>query len=265
MTVKEFGYKKDENRQLDMIRNFKLTIEYDGTNYHGWQRQKWQISIQQTIEQALEKITQSKINLTGAGRTDARVHALAQVANFSCNTKISARAFQKGLNSLLPPDIVILECVPVNEAFHARYDVKSKIYHYRILNQELASAINRKYVWHISKKLDINSMHNALPHIIGNHDFKAFQGAGSPRPSTIRHIMSAAFVQESSNQLVFKIQGNGFLRFMVRNIVSTLVCVGLGKLKPDDLLKIRESRDRANAGPTAPPHGLFLVKVLYKF
>jgi tRNA pseudouridine38-40 synthase len=245
------------------MKNFKITIEYDGTAYHGWQRQVRNRTIQEEIEKALMQMTQNKIALAGSGRTDAGVHAFGQVASFRCKTSISAEAFQKGLNSLLSDDIVIKACEAVSEAFHARYDVKSKTYHYRILNRDLPAAIFRQYAWHIRKELDLEAMKQATFHIIGTHDFKAFEGSGSPRSSTVRRVMNAAIEKTMDGLLVFKIEGDGFLRFMVRNIVGTLIDAGLNKITPHDFNRILVSKDRNLAGITAPAHGLFLMEVKY--
>ena len=246
-----------------MLNNFKLTIEYDGTEYQGWQSQKNGRTIQEVIENAINIMTGKKVSLTGSGRTDAGVHALGQTANFHCNTELGPETFQKGLNSLVPDDIVIKECKEVDEKFHARYDVKSKIYEYRILNCKTPAAIGRQYAWFIRKKLDLNAMESAVSHIIGEHDFKAFEGTGSPRLHTTRNVMNAKIEQKNTNCLYFEIEADGFLRFMVRNIVGTLVDVGLDKITPDDFKQILISKDRNKAGATAPPHGLFLMHVKY--
>ena len=246
-----------------MTENFKLIIEYDGTGYHGWQRQPNDKTIQQEIESALEKMTRSRIILTGSGRTDAGVHALGQVANFKCATRISAEAFQNGLNSLLPPDIVIRECAPVSPAFHSRFDAKSKIYRYRIRNHPLPAAIGRNYTWWIRAPLDIDAMQSALALLSGEHDFKAFEASGSPRAHTVRTLRRADVVAESPELLSFFLEADGFLRCMVRNIVGTVVQVGMGKMRPIEIEKILTSRDRGLAGATAPPQGLCLMKVIY--
>jgi tRNA pseudouridine38-40 synthase len=243
--------------------NFKITIEYDGSAYHGWQRQAEDRTIQGEIENALMMMTGDRLSVTGSGRTDAGVHALNQTANFQCATSLTPEVFLKGLNSLLPEDIVITSCKVVPEKFHARYDVKSKVYHYRILNRYLPAAIYRQYAWHIRKRLDLSAMKDALCCIIGTHDFKAFEGSGSPRASSIRCISNADFVKTDNDYLVLKIEGDGFLKFMVRNIVGTLVDVGLDKIKPDDFKQILVSKDRNLAGITAPAHGLFLTEVKY--
>lgn len=246
-----------------MRKNFKLIIEYDGSSYHGWQRQKNRKTIQGEIEKAIMTITGKKIALTGSGRTDAGVHAFGQVANFYCDTEISPEVFQRGLNSLMPKDIIIKECNTVNEKFHARYDAKAKTYQYRILNRTTPAAICRQYAWFIKKKLDLDAMQSAILHIIGTNDFKAFEGAGSPRSSTKRRVINTGLQQKEKEYLIFEIEADGFLRFMVRNIVGTLLDVGLCKITPDDFKKILLSKDRNLAGATAPPHGLFLMNVKY--
>jgi tRNA pseudouridine38-40 synthase len=243
--------------------NFKITIEYDGSAYHGWQRQSSERTIQGEIENALKTMTGNSVAVTGSGRTDAGVHALNQTANFRCAASLTPEVFLKGLNSLLPEDIVISSCKIVPEKFHARYDVKSKVYHYRILNRTLPAAISRQYAWHIRKKLNLSAMQEALRCIIGSHDFKAFEGSGSPRVSTVRCIINADLVKAENDYLVLKIEGDGFLKFMVRNIVGTLVDVGFDKITPHDFKQILISKDRNLAGITAPAHGLFLMDVKY--
>ncbi|HUV78765.1 MAG TPA: tRNA pseudouridine(38-40) synthase TruA [Desulfobacterales bacterium] len=245
------------------MQNFKIIIEYDGSAYHGWQRQATDRTIQGEIENALMTMTENRVTLIGSGRTDAGVHAYGQVANFRCNTSLGSEVFQNGLNSLLPEDIVITSCEAVPEKFHARYDVKSKTYHYRILNRRLPDAIFRQYAWHIRKKLDLNAMRSALYYIVGRHDFKAFEGSGSPRASTVRCVVNADLVETDDGYLVLKIEGDGFLKFMIRNIVGTLVDAGLGKITPSHFKRILASKDRNLAGITAPAHGLFLMEVKY--
>ncbi len=244
-------------------KNFKLVIEYDGTAYHGWQRQKTDRTIQGEIENALSTMMGQSIVLIGSGRTDAGVHAKRQVANFLSNTHLTQEIFQKGLNSLLPKDIIIKECSIVEETFHARFDAKSKIYQYRILNQSLPKAIGRHYFWFVRKKLNIISMQKAVKHISGPHDFKAFEGTGSPRAHTIRNIMEASISECRKGEILFKIEADGFLRYMVRNLIGTLVNVGHGKTTPKEFKTILELKDRGLAGATAPPHGLCLMEVKY--
>jgi len=245
-----------------MQTNFKLVIEYDGSAYHGWQRQTKDRTLQGIIEEALKTLTRKEISLIGSGRTDAGVHAFGQVANFHCSTTLTPQAFMGGLNSLLPEDIVIKNCCQVDTGFHARYQVKNKTYEYRILNRIFPSALYRNYTWHIRKPLDTTPMRAAVEHIVGTHDFKAFEGSGSPRYHTVRCI-KAATLNRVEDCLIFTITANGFLRFMVRNIIGTLVEIGMGKRTPDEMKEILLSKDRNRAGITAPAHGLFLIKVEY--
>jgi tRNA pseudouridine38-40 synthase len=246
-----------------MVQNFKLTIEYDGTQYHGWQRQPNGASIQQAIETAIETMTRQEITLIGSGRTDAGVHALGQTANFRCETRLEPDEIQKGLNSLLPKDIVIRQCQTVPLEFHARYDVQSKRYRYCILNCHLPSAIGRQYAWWIRSPLDISAMQRAVDHIVGEHDFKSFEATGSPREHTRRHVLEARWERQTGGGLTFEISADGFLRYMVRNIVGTLVSVGLHRITPARFERVLNAKDRTQAGATAPAHGLFLVEVLY--
>jgi tRNA pseudouridine38-40 synthase len=246
-----------------MMQNYRITIEYDGTNYHGWQRQTDDRTIQGTIEAALSTMTGEDVALIGSGRTDAGVHALGQVANFRTARTLVPQAFQAGLNSLLHDDIVITNCALADQAFHARYDVKTKTYCYHILNRPLPQAIGRQYAWHIRKSLDLEAMRRATAHILGSHDFKAFEGTGSPRSNTIRRVERAQWSRSTPENLIFEIEADGFLRYMVRNLVGTLVDIGLGKKSSDDLGAILQARDRAHASATAPPHGLFLLNVTY--
>jgi tRNA pseudouridine38-40 synthase len=246
-----------------MARNFKLTIEYDGSGYLGWQRQKDPNTIQGAIERALESLTGNHVTLSGSGRTDSGVHALGQVANFHSDTHLPPGDIHRALNALLSDDIVILSCEEMPEAFHARFDVTSKCYRYSILNRPLPAALGRQYSWHIRKSLDIDAMQASLVHLRGTHNFKAFEGAGSPRADSIRQVYMARLAQRDNGRIDFEIEGNGFLRHMVRNIVGTLVDIGFGKITPDDLAVIRDGKDRGKAGITAPAHGLFLVRVNY--
>ena len=246
-----------------MNRNFKIIIEYDGTNYHGWQRQPQDNTLQSEIESALARITGQAVLLFASGRTDAGVHALGQVASFSCDTRLDADVFTKALNSLLPDDIVIRHCAEVASDFHARFNAKRKTYQYRILNRPVGTAVNRHFCWHIKKKLNLAQMETACRFLVGTHDFKAFQGQGSDVTDTVRCIFKAGFTTDES-QIIFEIQGSGFLRYMVRNIVGSLVDVGLEKITPPEFEQVLLSRNRKNAGITAPAQGLFLVDVLYE-
>jgi tRNA pseudouridine38-40 synthase len=245
------------------MKNFKLIVEYDGSAYHGWQRQKNNPTIQGEIENVIRIMTGENVTLIGSGRTDAGVHALGQVANFICDTRLSPEAFLHGMNSLLKKDIVIRNCSYAEDRFHARYDAKGKIYQYRILNRIFGAAIGRQYEWFIHRKLDIPAVRSAASSLIGTHDFKAFEGSGSPRKTSIRTVIRAELFEQPNERILFEIEADGFLKCMVRNIVGTLVYIGLGKIAPETIKEILVSKNRMLAGPTAPPHGLFLKKVLY--
>jgi tRNA pseudouridine38-40 synthase len=245
------------------VKKFRIVVEYDGTAYHGWQRQKADRTIQGEIEKALMTMTGNPVSLAGSGRTDAGVHALGQAASFSSDAGLSPDIFFKGLNSLLPDDILIRACESMDPAFHARYDARSKLYRYRILNRDMPSILERHYVWHIRRKLDLEAMQKAATYFVGEHDFKAFEGTGSPRTSTVRHVIRAEMRQTGDNQILFDIEADGFLRYMVRNIVGTLVDVGKGRIHEEDVKGILLARDRRLASATAPARGLFLIKVNY--
>ena len=244
-------------------RTFKLVIEYDGSAFHGWQRQTKDRTVQETIEKALSVMTREKVTLIGSGRTDAGVHAIGQSAGFTTRSRLDARTFFKGLNSLLPDDVVVRKCDPMPDSFHARFDVRSKHYRYHILNRRIAPAIGRQFVWHIRKPLDTAAMMQAAGTLLGTHDFKAFEGAGSPRDHSIRTVTDSTIRVAGDGNLTYDIRANGFLRFMVRNIVGTLVEVGLGRLDKQAVGAILQSKDRSRAGATAPPQGLFLMDVTY--
>jgi tRNA pseudouridine38-40 synthase len=245
-----------------MPTHFKLIIEYDGSDFHGWQIQPDLPTIQDAIQRVLRTMTQEDIIVHGSGRTDAGVHALGQVAHFSCDTGISAERFQLALNQMLPGGIVIRECRTVDASFHARFSAKGKTYRYRILNDPVPRAIGRDYHWRIHRRLDVTAMQAAADHLVGEMDYKSFEGTGSPRESTVRRIARAE-VRREGHWVTVEVTGNGFLKFMVRNIVGTLVDVGVGKLSPAGFKAVIESRDRKQAGATAPPQGLFLLKVDY--
>jgi tRNA pseudouridine38-40 synthase len=243
--------------------NFKLIIEYDGSDYHGWQRQARERTIQGTIEWAIGRITGEKVSLIGSGRTDAGVHALGQVANFRSASALPADVVLRALNALLPEDIVVLDCNTVPAGFHARFDAREKTYCYSLLNRSCPAAVGRQYHWHIRHPLNVPAMKVALTHLTGTHDFTSFQGAGSPRPHTIRTLSAAHIELPGDGRIAITVSANGFLKHMVRNIVGTLVAVGRGRIVPDDVPAIIEARDRAAAPATAPACGLCLLGVRY--
>jgi tRNA pseudouridine38-40 synthase len=244
-------------------RNLKLTLEYDGARYHGWQRQKNAFTIQEALETALARLTGEAIRVIGSGRTDAGVHAFAQVANFHTASRLPLSAFINGLNSLLPRDIAVLEAAEADKDFHARKSAREKSYAYHILNRPLPSPLQRQYTWWIAQPLNLEAMQAAAQALIGEHDFSAFQASGSGIKNPERIVTRAQWVRQLRELLIFTITASGFLRGMVRSLVGTMVEIGKGKRPAGDLAELLQSGERRRTGPTAPPQGLFLVEVLY--
>jgi len=245
------------------MRNIRLLIEYNGTNYQGWQVQPKGPTIQGMVEEKLALITGEAVHLIGSGRTDSGVHAFGQVANFKTKSQLNIHSIQKALNSLLPPDIMIRRAEEVEEGFDARKQSKSKVYEYRILNRELRSAFDHEYAWHIPQKLDLEEMRKATRILIGEHDFSSFRSVGSPTRTAIRRVIRAEWKKGQDGFIRFEVEANGFLKQMVRAMVGTLVEVGKGKIDSEEFQKILDSKNRREAGPTAPAHGLFLKEVKY--
>ena len=244
------------------MRNIKLTIEYDGTGYHGWQIQPNVETIQGTIEGKLAQITGETVRLVASGRTDAGVHATGQVAHFKTHSSLNVLSFLKGLNSLLPEDIRVKDVEEVEEAFHARFSAKGKVYEYRIFIGEVRSPFHRHFSWFVPGKLDLASMREAAMKLKGSHDFSSFCSTGSDHLSHIREIYTID-VGIRRDLIIIGVEANAFLKQMVRNIVGTLVEVGRRKLTPSQFGDILEARDRRRAGIAAPAQGLFLVRVNY--
>ena len=244
------------------MRNIKLTIEYDGKDFNGWQKQPNKLNIQGEIERAIENITGEKVELIASGRTDAGVHAMGQVANFKTSSNISIEKIPIAINSQVKNSIRIQKAEEVDEKFHSRYNCKKKTYRYVIDNSKYGSAIYRNISYHIPMKLNVDEMKKAIKYFEGEHDFKAFKSSGTSSKSSVRTIYSANIVTEGTN-IGIDLTGSGFLYNMVRIIVGTLVDVGLGKIKVDDIPKIIESKDRTKAGKTLPPQGLMLLSVEY--
>lgn len=244
------------------MRNIKLIIEYDGTNYHGWQSQINAIAIQDVIQEAIKKLTGEKSNLTGSSRTDVGVHALGQVANFFTHSSIPPERFSNALNSVLPNDIVIKGSEEVDMDFHSRYSSKGKKYIYKIYNSNYPSALHRNRVHHVVRKLNISAMKEAAIYLLGEHDFTSFRASGSSVKSSIRTITNVDLI-EVGNVIEFAIAGNGFLYNMVRIIAGTLVEIGLGVRPNEEIKQIIDGKDRKRAGKTAPAQGLYLVEVYY--
>ena len=245
------------------MRNIKITIEYDGKNFPGWQSQPNKISIQTEIENAIFEVTGEKTEVIASGRTDAGVHALGQVANFHTNTKIETSKIPYAINSKLPNSIVVKEAAEVDERFHSRYNCKLKTYRYIINNNEFPSALNRYREFHMPCKLNYEAMEQAIKYFEGEHDFKAFKSSGGNAKKTTVRTLTNCNIKKDDGRIYIELTGNGFLYNMVRIISGTILDVGLGKINAEDIPKIIESGERKKAGRTLPPHGLYLVKVNY--
>lgn len=251
------------------MRNIKLTVAYDGTDFHGWQIQPGQPTIQGALTDVLSKLTQEQITLYGAGRTDAGVHALAQVANFKTQSQMSPAEFQRACNSLMAPEIRIVKAEEVEPEFHARWSAVAKTYRYRIYLAPVVPPFEWRYVLAHPYPLNTAAMSEAAEQFLGTHDFASFAAStGSDEEDlerdTIREIFSSSIVQANAGQeLWFEVRGRSFLRFMVRKMVGTLLDVGRGRQQPEDISQLYNLRDRAQSGQTAPPQGLCMVSVEY--
>lgn len=252
------------------MHHFKLTIAYDGTDFHGWQIQANKPTIQGELVNLLQRLTQEKIYLHGAGRTDAGVHALGQVASFQTKSALSAHEFQRALNALLPPSIRIVASEEVGPDFHARWSAICKTYRYRLYRGKVVPPTLWRYVLHYPFPLDEDAMCDAASRFVGTHDFTAFAASadsedGEHERSTEREIYSAKLERTADGEeLIFTVSGRSFLRYMVRKMVGTLLDIGRGRLTPQDINRLYESKDRSKAGPTVPPQGLVMVEVQHK-
>jgi tRNA pseudouridine38-40 synthase len=243
------------------LRRIKLTLEYDGTDFSGWQVQPDQRTVQGELQASLSKMMGSQINVIGSGRTDAGVHALQQVAHADVTRDIPSVNILMGLNSALPRDVRVLECEEAPETFHAQRSATGKTYRYLILNGSQATALDRYRVWQIRQPLDLESMLQGAAHLVGEHDFEAFKSAGE-ETSTVRNLRQLD-IKRKGDHIVLTFEANGFLKHMVRNLTGALVEVGLGKLVPEDMQRLLAARSRENAPKKAPPQGLTLVQVTY--
>ena len=252
-------------------RTLKLTLCYDGTRFVGWQRQAAGVSVQGLLEDALARFDGAPVAVHGAGRTDAGVHALGQVASARMTSAHSLDSVARGLNACLPPDVRVIDIQEVAADFHARFSACSKTYRYQLQTSAVASPFERAYVWHVPEALDVGAMRAAAHVLIGTHDFAAFQSTGSEMKGTVRTITQSAIGTQAVEGwqhsavplLVYEVSGTGFLRHMVRAIVGTLVEVGHGRRPEASIAALLEGGSRSQAGITAPPQGLFLVRVVY--
>lgn len=244
------------------MRNFKITIQYDGTNYHGWQIQPNSRTVQGELTKALSILDQRPVTVYGAGRTDAGVHAEGQTANFFLERDFEPRLLRDAINGNLDRDIRVLEAEPVSDAFNARHSAKQKTYLYRIWTGEVVSPFVYRYVHHYRSGLDLEEMRRGAAFLIGSHDFTAFTVVSSDAEDKVR-TLSGVEIEQQTNEIRIVVSGEGFLRYMVRTIAGTLIEVGRGKRTAASVARTLESLDRANAGPSAPANGLTLVRVDY--
>lgn len=250
------------------MRNLKLTLSYDGSDFAGWQVQPDAATVQGTLASAIGRITGEKVLPQGSGRTDAGVHALAQVATFATESPIPAANFMKALNDILPASVRVLEVQEVAADFHARKSAKGKIYRYRIYREAICPPFLARYTWHYPFPLDEQAMSQAASRVEGEHDFTSFAAVDPERgregdpTANVRRIFSSSW-QRQADEFVYTVKGSGFLHHMVRNLVGTFILVGKGTLHADDMTRILEARQRSAAGATAPASGLYLVNVEY--
>lgn len=242
--------------------NIKLTVEYDGTKYHGWQIQPNCESIQAVLERAVSTLTGTPTRVIGAGRTDAGVHALGQVVSFVSEKEFPPHRIRRALNALTPPDITIKEVGIVPDSFDPRRDAQSRVYEYHIFNRPTPSPFYLNRAWHLHEPLDVEAMRAAISCLLGEHDFTSFRAAGCDAAHPVRKVYRTT-LEQRGELLVYTIEATAFLRHMVRNIVGTLVEVGLGARAPESFQELLELRDRTKAGETAPACGLYLMEVKY--
>jgi tRNA pseudouridine38-40 synthase len=245
------------------MRNLKLTLAYDGTEFHGWQVQPDLRTVQGELQTALQKLFNQDVKVTGSGRTDAGVHAHGQVANVETIRNMDTDAVLRGTNGLLPVEIRVLSVEEVSLDFHARRSARSKTYEYHVWRNEIVSPFHSRYVYAYRYPLDEELLDRGAACFTGTHDFTSFCAAATVIEDRIRTIFEASWDRSSETTWVFRIRGSGFLQHMVRTIAGTLLEIGVGRLRPDQLPGIFEARDRRLAGPSLPPHGLHLIEVEY--
>lgn len=241
---------------------YKLLLAYDGTAYSGWQVQPGADTIQARLSEALTRMAKREVTATAAGRTDAGVHALAQVVHFDLEHEVPPEGLVKGLNSMLPLDIRVRAATEVESSFHARYSARSKIYRYHLDRSDVSLPFRNRFAHHYPHALDRAAIEEAAALFVGEHDFAGFRAASCNAKTTVRNVLAASFFDQGC-ELVFEIRADGFLQHMVRNIVGTLLEVGRGKRAPSNVAELLERGDRRLAGPTAPPKGLHLIEVFY--
>lgn len=247
------------------MRHLRIVVEYDGTDLAGWQRQAPGFrTVQQALEDALETMTHARVIVRGAGRTDAGVHARAQVACFSTEARIPLEGFERGLNAALPPDVAVIRVDEVGPEFDARRSARGKHYVYRVWNRRARSPLHARTSWHVLRPLDVDAMRRAGAALIGEHDFSAFRAAGCDAKSPVRVMRRVDVEWEAESLLAIHLEGTAFLRGMARAIAGTLVEIGIGRRPVDDAAAILASRDRARCGRTAPARGLMLWEVHYE-
>lgn len=245
------------------MRTIRLILAYDGTEFSGWQIQPGVRTVQWVMEDRLAMVLTHQVRIVGSGRTDAGVHALGQAASFSTDRSIPLKGLQRGLNSLLPDDVRVMSAEEVSEGFDARRSARSKVYRYTIHNAPLPCVLDRFRTWHVREPLDVAAMSDAARRLVGRHDFSAFQASDKRPRSALREMWRAAVFRRPGHLVLVELEADGFVMHMVRNIVGSLVDVGLSRTTPDRFREILEGRDRTKAGPTAPARGLCLVEVKY--
>jgi tRNA pseudouridine38-40 synthase len=245
------------------MRVIRLLVEYDGTDFHGWQIQPTARTVQGELEDAVRRMTGTAVAVRGASRTDAGVHAEGQVASLAVDSAIETRQFARGLTALTAPDVVVRESTEAPPGFSARHDARGKTYRYSIWNGPAPSPLRRRTAWHVRRPLDLDAMRDAARHLVGRHDFAAFRAAACEQETTVRELRAVDVAGWPGGDVTVTVEGTAFLQHMVRIMVGTLAEVGLGAATPDDVARVRDSLDRTQAGRTAPPQGLCLVRVHY--
>jgi tRNA pseudouridine38-40 synthase len=245
------------------IRRYRAIVEYDGTDFHGFQRQaQGERTVQETLENAIRVVSQQPVRIIGAGRTDAGVHARGQVISFDVGWRHGQEALRRAINANLPPDVVVRDVLTAEREFHPRFDARRRTYQYFINNESVPSPLLRRIAWHRPRPLDVATMNAACSHLVGERDLAAF-GTPPVGDNTVRHVYSAQWHRDE-NLAIFTIEANAFLYRMVRSLVGSLCLVGEGQWSVDEFARVLAAADRSLAGPTAPPHGLVLLSVSYE-